>query len=180
LCLFWSSRKRDKASASELSPRTKWLASLPPRKSDAVALIPICFGGIPISRHARTSRATFYEAIYLRRTIEIRTANLFSESNWMSVGLSRHSLLQDFSGCKLQPCWAADPEPLGGGVDAGKHLSIEAQGDHGRARVVVESGPHGGWWRDALGWPRRSILIRSHGPVFDEREELWEAPAHLA
>jgi hypothetical protein len=35
---------------------------------------------------------------------EIRTANLFSESNWMSVGLSRHSLLQDFSGCKLQPC----------------------------------------------------------------------------
>jgi hypothetical protein len=46
---------------------------------------------------------------------------------------------QNLTSRKVQPCCAADPEPLGGSVHAGEHLHTEAQGDQGRARVVVAS-----------------------------------------
>jgi hypothetical protein len=60
-------------------------------------------------------------------------------------------VLQELFGRKVQPLCAADHEAHGGGGDGGEHLRIEAQRDHGRARIVVGNGPHGGCWRDALG-----------------------------
>jgi hypothetical protein len=41
----------------------------------------------------------------------------------------------------VQPCRAADSLPLGGGIDAGENLCVEAQADCGDARVVVLSCP---------------------------------------
>jgi hypothetical protein len=42
----------------------------------------------------------------------------------------------------VQPRCAADPQAPGGGIDAGKHLRIEAQADRGRAWVGVPRRGH--------------------------------------
>ena len=53
-------------------------------------------------------------------------------------------------GRKVQPCCTANSKPLGGSVDASEHLRIDAEGDHGRARIVVGNAPREGG-RAALG-----------------------------
>jgi hypothetical protein len=63
--------------------------------------------------------------------------------------------LQQLAGRKMQPCRAANAQPLRGGNDAGENLCVEAEADRGDARVVVlqrGSGPHESCWHDALGW----------------------------
>ena len=44
---------------------------------------------------------------------------------------------QELSCRKVQPLRTADPQALGGGIDAGEHLRIEAQADRGCAGAVV-------------------------------------------
>jgi hypothetical protein len=104
-------------------------------------------------------------------------AGLVVQGYWL--GLS--PVIQELFGRKVQPCRAADPEPLGGGVDASEHLRIEAQADSGRARVVVPqrvNGQHGSSGRGALCWPRRCDAIL-RVPVLNDGEELRRAPGHL-
>ena len=45
------------------------------------------------------------------------------------ISLSNHRIitgLQEGAGRNMQPCRAANAEPLGGGVDAGENLCVEA------------------------------------------------------
>jgi hypothetical protein len=89
--------------------------------------------------------------------------------------------LQQLAGRKMQPCRAANAQPLGGGIDAGENLCVEAQADRGNARVVVlqcGSGLHESCWHDALGWPRCSAvlsLIQFRNPALDEGDEVMVA-----
>jgi len=93
--------------------------------------------------------------------------------------------VQQLAGRKMQPCRAANAQPLGGGIDAGKNLCVEAQADRGDARVVVlqrGSGPHESCWRDALGWPRCSAvlsLIQFRNPALDEGDDLLHQFGHV-
>jgi hypothetical protein len=60
-------------------------------------------------------------------------------------GISRLSPIpQKPFGRKVQPCCTANSKPLGGSVDASEHLRIDAEGDHGRARIVVGNASRGG------------------------------------
>jgi hypothetical protein len=43
----------------------------------------------------------------------------------------------------VQPCCTANSKPFGGSVDASEHLRIDAEGDHGRARIVVGNASRG-------------------------------------
>jgi hypothetical protein len=67
------------------------------------------------------------------------------------ISLSKHRIitgLQQLAGRKMQPGRSANAQPLGGGIDAGENLCVEAQADRGNARVVVlqcGSGPHESW-----------------------------------
>ena len=51
--------------------------------------------------------------------------------------LSLTPVSQELSCRKVQPLRAADPQAIGGGIDAGEHLRIEAQADRGCACAVV-------------------------------------------
>ena len=45
------------------------------------------------------------------------------------ISLSSHRIitgLQQLAGRKMQPCRAANAQPLGGGIDAGENLCVEA------------------------------------------------------
>jgi hypothetical protein len=83
----------------------------------------------------------------------------------------------------VQPGCAADPQTLGGGIDAGEDLCVEAQTDRGRARVVVlRNGSSQGCWRYTLGWPRRSAvlsLIQFRSPALDEGDDLLHQFGHV-
>jgi hypothetical protein len=84
----------------------------------------------------------------------------------------------------VQPRCAADPQAPGGGIDAGRHLRIEAQADRGRAWVVVPRRGHGvygnRWLSVGLGtarffYPRGAVLGDGDG---DKREENYDHDRH--
>jgi hypothetical protein len=56
-----------------------------------------------------------------------RRAGISLSNHWIITGL------QQLAGRKMQPCRAANAQPLGVGINAGEDLCVEAQADRGDA-----------------------------------------------